>query len=245
MKSVFHIFYKLRGGFLEAAAKKQVSGLANGAYRLPYKIPYISQYESREFAARYVMDDNLLSFDPLWRNSGAETIDEYIFWAPKLCGMACFKIILLSLGNPVSKSNLSLVSLGKKAMETGCYQKDPANPKRLIGMLHKPFLRFAEQYGLRGQLIWYIGANMIAAEILKNNFVIASVSNQIRHIGARPENKQGHLVLVHGFQVSRGKVRGFYIHNPSGFFNESQENHFVPIDDFIHCFSGRIIVLLY
>ena len=91
--------------------------------------------------------------------------------------------------------------------------------------------------------MWYIGPAVIAYEILNKNFVIASVSHEIRFRDARPEDKTGHLVLVHGFKMNGGIIAGFYIHNPSGFYGISQENHFVPADDFLNCFSGRIIVL--
>jgi len=251
VKSFFHIFYQLRGVFLENSAKNKISSaswrIKDGEYRLlaspslggPHKIPYVSQYASAELAERFVKNDEFLREDPKWRESGAETIDEYVFWAPKLCGMACFSMILQSLGCPTPK----LVELGKQAMAAGCYLPDPKNPKRLIGLLHKPCLKFARQFGFEGKLLWFIGPSVVAREILKNNFVIASVNHDIRYAGAKPENKQGHLVLVHGFKIDGGKVTGFYIHNPSGFFGISQENHFVSAEDFVSCFSGRIIVL--
>lgn len=224
-------------------AKQRISKLKDGEYGLPIAIPYVSQYASAEMAARYVEDENLLFADQKWRESGAESIEEYVFWAPKLCGMACFKMILGALSNRIAKWDFPLIILGKQAIAAGCYLPDPKNPKRLIGMLHAPFLKFAETFGLSGKLLWYIGANAVAGEILKNNFVIASVHHDIRYRGALPGSKQGHLVLVHGFRVLSGKVCGFYIHNPSGFYQESQENHFVSVEDFFRCFSGRIIVL--
>src|SRR3989344_43691 len=239
MKSFFRIFYQLRGAFLENAAKNKISKLEDGEYRLPYQIPYVSQYASAERAEEFVKNEDLLKTDTRWQESGAETLDEYVFWAPKLCGTACFQMILLSLRRPTSK----LIELGKQAMAAGCYLPDPKNPKRLIGLLHKPFLEFAKTFGFSGKLIWYIGPCAIADEISRNNFVIASVSNQIRNSGARPESKIGHLVLVHRFKISGGKITGFYIHNPSGFYNESQENHFFSTEEFFNSFSGRIIVL--
>lgn len=243
MKFLFTFFWKLRGSRFERNAKNKISKLGGGEYRLNFKIPYVSQYASKEFAARYIENDEHLREDSKWRDSGAETIDEYVFWAPKLCGMACFSMVLRALVAaelPVSK----LVKLSKKAMEAGCYVRHRVSKKQgLVGMLHAPFLKFAESYGLHGKLLWYIGPNVVAKEILQNNFVIASVSNQIRNRGARPADQTGHLVLVHGFEVRNGKISGFFIHNPSGFFNESQENHFVPIGDFANCFSGRFISL--
>lgn len=234
-----NLYYKLRGRWLESRAKNKISQLKDREYKLPYDIPYVCQYASPDMAARYVEDENLLLEDPNWKSSGAENIEEYKFWAMKLCGMACFKMILLALGVRDAK----LVELGKKALEANVYKKDPNNPKRLIGLLHVPFLKFAKQFGFDGKLAWQIGPYAIAYEILKNNFVIASVSNRIRHKEVHPDDKTGHLVLAHRFKVEGGKISGFYIHNPSGFYNESQENHFVTTEDFINCFSGRIIVL--
>ncbi|KKT29211.1 hypothetical protein A3G55_02630 [Candidatus Giovannonibacteria bacterium RIFCSPLOWO2_12_FULL_44_25] len=239
MKSFFRIFYKFRGWWLERQAEIEIRKLKDGEYRLPYKIPYISQYASAERAEEFVKHEELLKMDAQWCESGADSPEDYAFWAPKLCGMACFKMILLSLGCRTPK----LVELGKQAMAAGCYLPDPKNPKRLIGLLHKPFLKFAENFGFHGKLIWHICPCAIASEILKNNFIIASVHHDMRYAGARHDSKQGHLVFVHGFKIDGGKVAGFYIHNPSGFFGISQENHFVPVDDFLNCFSGRIIVL--
>ncbi len=239
MKTLLRFFWRARGHWLERAAEKEIVELKDGVYRLPYNIPYVSQYASAERAEEFVGDENLLQADARWRESGAETLDEYVFWAPKLCGMACFKMILLSLRRPTSK----LAELGKTAMAAGCYKKNLNKPNQLIGLLHAPFLKFAKNFDFAGKLLWYIGPAVIAQEILNKNFVIASVSRDIRHAGALPKDKIGHLVLVHGFEIKNGKISGFYIHNPSGFYNESQENHFVPVEDFIGCFSGRIIVL--
>lgn len=239
MKSLFRIFYKLRGRFLENAAKREISQLKDGEYKLQYQIPYISQYASGELAERCVENEDLLSTDPKWREFGADSPEDYSFWARRICGMACFKMILESLRRPTSK----LVVLAKEAAKAGCYLPDPKDKNHLIGLLHEPFLKFAKTFGLTGKLVWYIGVNAVAQEIFRNNFVIASVSNQIRWRGVQPKDKTGHLVLVHGFQVSGGEIRGFYIHNPSGFYGISQENHFVPVEDFVSCFSGRIIVL--
>ncbi len=245
MKGFLRFFYKLRGLVLELFAKHKISKLKNGNYRLFYNIPYVSQYASKKLAEKFVEDSPYLKEDSKWLESGAETIDEYIFWAPKLCGMACFKMICKSLGSRASKwsANMPLVALGKEAIGAGCYKKDPDNPNRLIGLLHAPFLKFTERFGFAGKLLWYIGANVVAQEILKNNFIIASVSHEIRDAGAHPQIKSGHLILVHGFKIENGRIAGFYIHNPSGFYNKSQENHFVTVEDFRNCFSGRIIIL--
>jgi hypothetical protein len=36
--------------------------------------------------------------DPLWQQSGAQTVEEYAQWATNLCGMACLKMILATRG---------------------------------------------------------------------------------------------------------------------------------------------------
>ena len=94
MKSLLHVFYKFRGYFLESAAKRIISKLRDSEYRLSYRVPYVSQYASAERAEEFVRNEGFLKTDGRWRESGAETLDDYVFWAPKLCGMACFMMIL-------------------------------------------------------------------------------------------------------------------------------------------------------
>ncbi|MGO7288089.1 hypothetical protein ACCT25_38290, partial [Rhizobium ruizarguesonis] len=62
-------------------------------------VPYFSQWESPGMTLPVLAEGSqaLLS-DPLWRHSGAATIEEYARWAVNVCGMACLKMILAARG---------------------------------------------------------------------------------------------------------------------------------------------------
>ncbi|MBI2023048.1 C39 family peptidase [Candidatus Giovannonibacteria bacterium] len=238
-KKLLYFGYKIAGNLQEKKFAKKIAALKDGDYRISDKIPYVCQFASPQMVEKFVENDDNLRDDPNWRGSGAESLYDYVFWVPKLCGMACFSMILKATGIQPPP----IVELGKRAFKAGCYRENPENPKRLIGLLHYQFLKFAESFGFSGKLLWFIGIHTIASEILKNNFVIASVSNQIRYRGVNHVDKNGHLVVVLGFKIDFGRISGFYINDPAGFYNDTQENYFVRAEDFINCFSGRIIVL--
>jgi len=64
-------------------------------------VPYFSQWESAELAERFVDGSLDLADDPRWAVSGARTPAEYGYWASKVCGLACLKMILAWRGQPV------------------------------------------------------------------------------------------------------------------------------------------------
>src|SRR5690348_738455 len=65
----------------------------------PSDVPYFSQWETADMTSQVLAEGPLaLLRDPLWRNSGAETIEEYARWAVNVCGMACLKMILAARG---------------------------------------------------------------------------------------------------------------------------------------------------
>lgn len=57
-------------------------------------VPYFSQWESAELATGFVDGSVDLADDPRWAASGARTPAEYRYWARKVCGLACLKMIL-------------------------------------------------------------------------------------------------------------------------------------------------------
>jgi hypothetical protein len=64
-------------------------------------VPYYPQWESAELAERFVEGSLDLADDPRWAASGARTPAEYGYWARKVCGLACLKMILAWRGLPV------------------------------------------------------------------------------------------------------------------------------------------------
>lgn len=62
-------------------------------------VPYFSQWEMPDMTLPILSEGaSALHRDPLWRNSGAETIEEYARWAVNVCGMVCLKMILAARG---------------------------------------------------------------------------------------------------------------------------------------------------
>ena len=63
------------------------------------KVPYFSQWETPEMTLSVLAEGSAaLLRDPLWRQSGAETVEDYARWAVNVCGMACLKMILAARG---------------------------------------------------------------------------------------------------------------------------------------------------
>ena len=85
--------------------------------RIPSGIPYFSQWESPGLAAQFIAHERPLSDDPLWRNSGATSVEEYALWANHVCGMACLKM-LLAARTGVTHPTLELTRM---AVEFGAY----------------------------------------------------------------------------------------------------------------------------
>ena len=63
---------------------------------LPETVPFFSQWETPDMTMDVLAEgaEVALRRDPLWKGSGAETLDEYAVWAANICGMACLKMIL-------------------------------------------------------------------------------------------------------------------------------------------------------
>ena len=62
-------------------------------------VPYFSQWETPEMTLPVLAEGAAaLHRDVRWKNSGAETIEEYARWAVNVCGMACLKMILAARG---------------------------------------------------------------------------------------------------------------------------------------------------
>ena len=76
---------------------------------LPEAVPFFSQWETPDMTLAVLADgaEAALRRDPLWRGSGAETLDEYAVWAANICGMACLKMILATRGEIVPTIELA------------------------------------------------------------------------------------------------------------------------------------------
>ncbi|WP_292643313.1 C39 family peptidase [Mesorhizobium sp.] len=169
--------------------------------------------------------------DPLWRGSGAETLDEYAIWAANICGMACLKMILASRGEIVPT-----IELARRCTDYGGYV---VNEGSIKGLIYAPFVSFVkEAFGLRAEVMTNVATVDIPAILSRSRFFIASVSSSIRWPEREPPSKGGHLVLI-----TRASDEGFRFHNPSGHNSATRANAVLAAADFDRFFANRGIAV--
>lgn len=192
-----------------------------------HKIPYFAQWESRDLIKKIIDKEVFAIHDPNWKQSGADTKEEYSHWSWNACGMACLKMIIAYLQN----KNIPIVTLGKACKKYGGYKG-----KNLEGLFYFPFLNFIKkEFGLKGKVFSPLTIVDIAREMNKGNLIIASVSANIR--GELKQGKAGgHLVLITGINTKKGYL---LLHNPSGIDRKTQENFKILLNDFKKYFAFR------
>lgn len=243
MRKIIYPAYVVLGKIKEVYHKRRVSEIPNGEYFSKYNIPSFTQWESKEIIEDIINDRRDCKTDPLWKNSGASSPEEYEMYSWQCCGMACLMMVLKSI---YPNKNYRLVDLAKDSLAFGVYRKNYSQNIRdnLDGVIHSPFLKFIEKFDLSGRRISCIGENQLASFIHKEHFVIATVHPSIRDEYFEHNSRRGHLVLVTGFRLLNGSIFGFFINNPSGFAsNQSQEKYFVPLEKWKKYFSGDANIL--
>jgi hypothetical protein len=199
-------------------------------------IPYYSQWESPELVTDILQKKIKASEDPNWKNSGAETPEEYEFWSWNICGMACLKSIL----DFTFKEKLKTINLAKDCAEYGGYKIEG---NRIEGLYYKPFCKYVgEKFNLKASFFGQdLTIPIVEKGLTENSFFILSVNKLIRNFRDRePAKKGGHLVLVTGIDP---KSRYIYIHNPSGYSGISQIHYKVPYTEFLKFFAKRGIII--
>jgi hypothetical protein len=196
-------------------------------------IPYFSQWESPTLAAQFIARELPLKADPLWRNSGAASAEEYGAWANHICGMACLKMILAAR---TGKDHPAL-ELTRTAVEFGAYEIQDGT---IRGMIYAPFVKMVKsRFGIEAEVVTGITAADLARIVSPGALFIASVHPSIRWLKGPPPKKGGHLVLV--TQATPGRV---VFHNPSGDNEQTQVDVAVTHAQFAEFFAGRGVLIL-
>jgi hypothetical protein len=191
-------------------------------------VPYFAQWESAELAQRFVDGSLDLADDPRWAASGARTAEEYRYWARKVCGLACLRMILAGRGLPVPPV-MALVDL---ALSWGAYIP---RGDRVAGLIYQPFADWvAADYRITAEVAPDLPLAAIAAAAAPGTPVIASVHPWIRWPARTPPERGGHLVLVTG--SAAGELT---LNNPSGLPGHSQQGARIPMADFGRFYAGR------
>ncbi len=196
--------------------------------------PYFSQWETPAMTLPVLADGaQALLADPLWRNSGAETIEEYARWAVNLCGMACLKMILATRGEAYP-----ILELARACTAYGGYVVNEADGS-IKGLIYAPFVSFVtERFGLNAETVTNVEMASIPALLSQRRFFMASVHHSIRWPDREPPSKGGHLVLVTA--ASPDTIR---FHNPSGHDETSRADVTLPLAVFDRFFAGRGIAV--
>lgn len=230
------------GNLLDYFCRWEIGKLSDGDYFLRDEVPSYTQWESRELVGGIIRGEINTQDDPLWMDSWAVSKEEYEMYSWQICGITCLNMILGSLDK---NKNYRLVELAKDAEEYWVYRRNnnPDIRYNLDGLFHKTFLKYIEKFWLRWKLKLWIKENYIAHLVRNNNYIIASVHPSIREEIIENNSKKWHLILVVGFRVEDWKIAGFFINNPSGYYNKSQQKHFVNIDNWRKVFSGNVDVI--
>ena len=194
----------------------------------PSGVPYYSQWESPDLVPRFLDGSLGDADDPNWAASGARTPDEYAFWASRVCGMACLRMVLDGRGLPVPPT----MRLVERALEWQAYVREG---DRVAGLIYKPFADWVgHDFGISATVVPDLTLEQVSANASPDAPVMASVHSWIRWPDRTPPQTGGHLVLVTG--ASAGVLR---LHNPSGLPGASQRDALVPVADFARFFAGR------
>jgi hypothetical protein len=194
-------------------------------------VPYFSQWESAELVPRFLDGTLRAAQDPRWAASGAATPQEYEFWATRVCGLACLKMILASCSLPVPPT-LTLVG---QAVRWGAYVRDGDH---VAGMIYQPFADWvSSEFGLIAKVMPELPLEIVQAATARAP-VIASVHPSIRWPDSNPPERGGHLVLVTG--TAGGMIR---LHNPSGLPGASQRDALIAPSAFERFFAGRGLLI--
>jgi len=198
------------------------------------EVPYFSQWETADMTtAVYAEGSSALLRDPLWKNSGADTVEEYAHWAVNICGMACLKMILSARGeiHPT-------MSLARICTAYGGYVVNEANAS-IKGLIYSPFVSFVtHRFGLMAEVITGIDSKNITTILSNWQFLIASVNSDIRFPHSSPDFKGGHLVLV-----TAAATDVVQFHNPSGHDASTRADVVLPLATFDRFFANRGIVV--
>lgn len=198
------------------------------------RVPYFSQWETPEMTLSVLAEGSAaLLRDPLWRQSGAETVEDYARWAVNVCGMACLKMILAARGelHPT-------LALARTCTAYGGYVVNELDAS-IKGLIYAPFVTYVrERFGLLAETMTGVATESIPTLLADRPFLIASVNSGIRWPEKIPPSQGGHLVLV-----TAASAETIRFHNPSGHDAASQADVTLPLSVFDRFFANRGIAI--
>ena len=208
---------------------------ANIKPRVLYNTPYVCQFAKPEHAELSLKKELAPLNDPHWKETGAESPEQYAQWAFTMCGMAS---AAMALGYFKGISILP-AALAEDALRSGVYQQENEG---LSSMRYQEFANWIRTYQLKADVYSTLSIKGIEYALSEGKLVIVSVNPNIRGYDTAPvDQKGGHLVLANGYDLALGTIS---INNPSGFMStNTQINHALPLEEFRRFYAGRGIVI--
>ena len=207
--------------------------------RVAYPVPYYAQVASPDLASAIFRQGLAPALDPRWTESGAETVEEYVYWTDRACGVACVKMCVEALGGPVRP----LLVWARAGVKIGGYLTDlrPDGSPYERGWLHSALAELMRGESLAAQPR-PAAVEEFPALLASGSLLIASVSYEIGLPG--PVTKRGgHLVVVSGAELQDGRLATLILHNPSGRTAKMRAYARIPVERFESGYTGRVIVV--
>lgn len=148
-------------------------------------------------------------------------------WQERACGIVALKMAIDFLGAQTPPLD-ELIKIG---VSLGAYGPS--------GWIHAGLVSLADQFGIKmkreefrpediqeAKKILEQGINKLAASLEQGKPVLIS------GIKKWAETKKFHMMVLVGFEVDEGILKGFYYHDPDAFTEREGKDQFVPIQTF-------------
>ncbi len=222
------------------SSRQRLRRLRPGSYFVSPMPQYLAQFATMDRVSEFLNGDAPPEQDPAWSEFGFDNVAEYSFWAPRLCGIVCAKMVIDS---NAPRPAPSVATLTRQGLDLGGYQVHDAEGSLVDrGWFYRPLVELARQFDFEGAVQTSIPVEELCIGVLDNRVFVVSVHPGVIRgdLDVAPQGARGgHLVVVVGFEWGESGLAGFYVHNPSGRTREFQERAFIPLMRFTAAFAGR------
>lgn len=221
-------------------ALRILADLPDGEYMVPFEVPYVSQFASPDLINDYIHHGYDGTQDPNWGDFGAPTPEDYAFWAPRVCALACLRMAIMAfdMGEP------TLWQLVQRGLEFDGYRLRDEDGRWIDeGWYVQAQVKLAAKYGLQMVGYSYASPLEICQRIREGDLVAATVTPEIGERAPQTRRYAGHLVLVLGYRWRDGMVESYCLHNPSGRYPELRAYAWVSARRFKESYAFRYATL--
>lgn len=227
MKIFSVLFHRVVGRMLSCISglyfARFLSTYKDGFYFVLPKPVYVSQLAGAG-KGKTKGDGQMIYDDKAAKLFGAKNIESFSYWAWRACGIVGVEMILRTLlGKDFDKKTMELIDEG---LLLGGY-----DVKNDVGWYHKALLELGRKYGVDGRLAKFVSSEEIASIVLSGDYVLASIFS----------SSGGHLLLIYGIKIQKGRLISFVVHDPYDLKVEGKDKE-VSKKDFDKLSTRRIIV---